>query len=68
MIEKNPHAREVMVQITDPTEIASIEENGFESILGYRTEGGTWWAYKWSVEQYRARSNDRGIREVDPLE
>lgn len=66
MIEKNPNTLEVIVQITAPEEIASIEENGFHSILGYKTPDGTWWAYKFSVEQYRSR--DRGIREVDPLE
>lgn len=66
MIEQNRDSREVMVQITDPVEIANIQENGFHSILGYQTPDGTWWGYKWSVEQYRAR--DRGVREVDPLE
>lgn len=55
MIEKNPNGRDVMVQITAPEEIASIEENGFHSILGYKTPDGTWWAYKWSVDQYRDR-------------
>lgn len=56
MIEKNPNSREVMVHITDAAEIASIEGNDFQSILGYKTADGTYWAYKWSADQYRQRS------------
>jgi hypothetical protein len=42
-----------MVQVTDPAEIESIRRNGLDDIIGGEV-AGQWWAYKWSLDRWRA--------------
>jgi hypothetical protein len=44
-----------MVQITDAAEIESIKRGGRLEINGQQAKDGTWWAYRYSVDRYRAR-------------
>jgi hypothetical protein len=50
-----PLSREVMVMVTNPVEIASIEANGFSDIVGGKNTDGTYWAYKFSRDEWRER-------------
>lgn len=43
--------------ITAKDEIASIQRNGLNDIIGGRINGGAWIAYKWSVERWRKRQD-----------
>lgn len=62
MIEKNPNGRDVMVQITAPEEIASIEDNGFMDIFGGKDEHGQYWALDFSLEDWRDRKGPTRAR------
>lgn len=57
--------KETIIPVTDPAEIASIKSDDFGAIIGMQDDTGNWWAYKFSVIDWRER---QGIREVDPLE
>jgi len=43
------------VVVTDPDEIASIQADGFEDIVGGQLEDGTWIAEKESLLRWRER-------------
>lgn len=48
--------KEVFVVVTDPQEIASVERDGFDDILGFVSrDDGTAYAYKFSLEAWRER-------------
>ena len=53
-----------MVAVTDPVEIASIESNGWNDIIGGKDASG-YWAYSWSVQRWR--EHQRSITMVEPL-
>ena len=46
------------VVINDPDEIASIQADGFEDIIGGQLEDGTWIAEKESLVRWREQKND----------
>lgn len=49
------HKKPILVRVTDPTERASVERNGFGDIFGELGPNGECWAYKESVEEWRER-------------
>lgn len=43
-----------MVRVTEPAEIAALERNALPDPIGGKAPDGSWWAYSWSLERYRA--------------
>lgn len=54
------------VVVTNPDEIASIQADGFEDIIGGQLDDGTWIAEKESLVRWRERQ--QSLREVDSHE
>lgn len=47
------------VVVTNPDEIASIQADGFEDIIGGQLEDGTWIAEKESLVRWREQRNEQ---------